>query len=176
MARITWELDQDNGRWLGKVGARIAFTVKPGLDNQSWDIVFNWTGVTFDGFPNLTSTRDAAERKLVLFAEQTGITLPDDAVAEEERPSLAQSLVQGFRGEMSYFKDGDSPERRAEYLGTQALIQVEELIRKHRDAVDDEIKDPEYHGAIGVLRDLVEEVWEAQEELGLEVERNWPED
>lgn len=175
MARIAWALDQANGRWLGKVGARIAFTVKPGSDNQSWDIVFNWTGVTFDGFPNVTSTRDACERKLVLFAEQTGITLPED-IAEVENPSLAQSLVKGFLGEMSYFKDGDSPERRAEYLGTQALIHVEELIRKHRIAVDDEIKDPEYHGAIGVLRDLVEQVWEAQEELGLEVERNWPED
>lgn len=175
MARITWELDQANGRWLGKVGARIAFTVKPGSDNQSWDIVFNWTGVTFDGFPNVTSTRDACERKLVLFAEQTGITLPDDVVAEED-PSLAQRLTRSLGAEMQWFKPEDGSERRAEYLSTQALIQIEKLIRKHRDAVDDEIKDPEYHGAIGVLRDLVEQVWEAQEELGLEVERNWPED
>lgn len=175
MARITWELDQTNGRWLGKVGARVAFTVKPGADNQSWDIVFNWVDVTYDGFPNLTSTREAAERKLIIFAEQTGITLPEEVEVEEE-PTLAQRLTRTLGAEMQWFKAEDSPERRTEYLATQALIQIEKLVRKHRDAVDDEIKDPEYHGAVGVLRDLIEEVWEAQEELGLEVDREWPED
>lgn len=173
MTRIAWGYENASGGWNGKVGERVTFWLRP--DGDTWKLVFTWTNGVFDGFPNISAARDAAERKLILFAEQTGITLPDDVV-EGKVPSLAQSLVKGFLGEMSYFKDGDSPERRAECLGTQALIRVEELIRKHRDAVDDEIKDPEYHGAIGVLRDLVEEVWEAQEDLGLEVERNWPED
>lgn len=173
MTRIAWQYENASGGWNGKVGERVTFWLRP--DGDTWKLVFTWTNGVFDGFPNISAARDVAERKLVLFAEQTGITLPD-VVVEEEGPSLAQSLVKGFLGEMHWFKDGDSPERRAEYLGTQALVQVEELIRKHRVAVDDEVKDPEYHGAIGVLRDLVEEVWEAQEELGLEVERNWPED
>lgn len=173
MARIAWEYDQNRGHWLGKVGARIAFTVRPESGNKSWDIVFNWTGVTYDSFPNVASTRDAAERKLIIFAEQTGLTLPEDV---EEAPSLAQRLTRTLGAEMQWFKPQDSPERRTEYLATQALIQIEQLIRKHRDAVDDEIKDPEYHGATGVLRDLIEEVWQAQVDLGLEVNGEWPED
>jgi hypothetical protein len=175
MARVAWEFEQGTGRWLGKLGNRQAFVVKPSPDNQAWDILFNWTGVTFEGFPNIASTREPCERKLVLFAEQTGMTLPEDVEAEGE-PTLAQDLVEGFKGEMQWFKDADTPERRAEYFATQALQRIERWIRGHRLGVDDEIKDPEYHGAIGVLRDLVEEVWEAQEELGLEVERDWPED
>lgn len=175
MGLIAWEFEQSTGRWLGKLSARQAFVVKPSPDNQAWDILFNWTGVTFEGFPNIASTRDVCERKLVLFAEQTGMTLPEDVEAEDES-TLAQGLVEGFKGEMRWFKDADTPERRAEYLGVKALQEIELWIRGHRLAVDDEIKDPEYHGAIGVLRDLAEEVWEAQEELGLEVERDWPED
>lgn len=174
MARITWEYERASGGWNGKVGERVTFWLRP--DGECWKLVFTWTNGVFDDFPNITVAFEAAERKLVLFAEQTGITLPDDDVAEEERLSLAQSLVKGLLGEMQCFRDEDSPERRAEYLGTQALIHVEELIRKHRAAVDSEIKDPEYFGAVRALGDLVEEVWEAQEELGLEVDRNWPED
>jgi hypothetical protein len=69
MGRIAWEFEQSTGRWLGKLSARQAFVVKPSPDNQAWDILFNWTGVTFEGFPNIASTREACERKLVLFAE-----------------------------------------------------------------------------------------------------------
>lgn len=174
MAHITWELQQgiDRVGWIGKVGERTAFVAEPdGV--EAWELRFTWTGSVFGPLPTVAKTREIAEQKLALFAESTGMALPPEV---EEEPTLAQDLVKGFKGEMQWFKAEDSEERRAEYLGTQALMKIEKWLRKHRAAVDDEIKDPEYHGAIGVLRDLVEEVWEAQEELGLEVDRDWPED
>lgn len=169
MSRIKWEFEPISGHWLGKVGARIAFTVKPGADNQSWDIVFEWIGVTYDGFPNLASTRDPAERKLIIFAEQTGLTLPDDVEDEE---NLAEELVRRLQSEMHWFKDSDPNQKKAEYVATQALSVFEDLVKAQIKIVERNVGvDPEYSGAFSELESLLSLIWDAQEDLGVEVER-----
>lgn len=166
MGRITWQLQQDTSHWLGNVGARVAFVVKPSPDNKAWDILFNWTGVTFEGFPNIASTRDACERKLVLFAEQTGLTLPDGV---EEENTLAQELIERLRGEMRWFKAEDTPEKRAEYLAVQAISTFLELVVKPRKYVVDGLSnDIGYTAAITELNDMHEQLQNALVDLGVE--------
>jgi hypothetical protein len=169
MARIKWEFQQDSGHWLGKLGARIAFVVKPGADNQSWDILFNWTDVTYDGFPNIASTRDPCERKLVLFAEQTGITLPEDI---EEDETLAEELMHRIQGEVRWFKDGDTAKERAHCVAVQVLDFFADWVKEHRKLVDSVGDDIEYRAAQSKLAEMEELLLSAQEDLGVEVERD----
>jgi hypothetical protein len=173
MARITWEFQQVTGQWFGKVGARVAFVAKPSPSNKDWILIFNWINVTYEGFPTVGSTRDPAERKLVIFAEQTGLILPENV---EEDGTLAEELMHRIQGEMRWFKDSDTDTEKAGYVATQVLSFIEDLIQKHRKGLSAEAEAAEYHGALGALGDLIEEVWQAQEELGVEVEREWPED
>jgi hypothetical protein len=170
MARITWEFQQDVGHWLGKVGARVAFVVKPSPDNQAWDLLFNWTGVTYEGFPNIASTRDPAERKLIIFAEQTGITLPENV---EEENTLAQELIERLQSEVRWFKDGETDEQRAGYVATQALYVFDELIEAQRAAVDQNntALGSKAFAELDALSKLLSLVRDAQKELGVEVER-----
>jgi DNA-binding ferritin-like protein (Dps family) len=168
MARITWEFQQVTGQWFGKVGARVAFVAKPSPSNKDWTLIFNWINVTYEGFPTVGSTRDPAERKLVIFAEQTGLILPENV---EEDGTLAEELMHRIQGEMRWFKDGDTDRERAHCVAVQVLDFFADWVKEHRKLVDSVGDDIEYRAAQSKLAEMEELLLSAQEDLGVEVER-----
>lgn len=165
MGRIAWARTVSNGSWIGKVGSRVAFTATP--DNPDWTLRSAWTGSTAD-CGNVQEAREIAEKMLTDFAEQTGITLPEST---ESEPTLAQDLVERLKGELRWFKDADTDQRRAEYVAVQALSVFVEWLESHKKEVDHADGDAEKYAAASLIFEMHGELLDAQEELGIEVER-----
>jgi hypothetical protein len=167
MARIKWEYQQADNSWTGRLGDRIAFRAVPD-DVEAWELRFVWTGGIFGPIPTVGKTREIAELKLVLFAEQTGLTLPEDV---EEETTLAEELIGRLQSEVRWFKDGENDEQRATYVAVQALMVFEEFLKAQVKSLEGMSKDPEYYGAFNILDTMIDVVQQAQEDLGVEVER-----
>jgi hypothetical protein len=165
MGRIIWEYQSAALGWLGKVGTRSAFLATP--NSSDWSLKFIWTGAMHT-CGNVTKSRAIAEKVLAEFAEQTGLALPEE---HEEENTLAQELVERLRSEVRWFKDGETDEQRAGYVATQALMVFGEFLKAQLKSLEQMGKDPEYYRALNLLDTMIDIVQQAQEDLGVEVER-----
>jgi hypothetical protein len=165
-SHITWELAK-GGDWIGYVGKSGCFLLSPRA--AGYELLFTWTDTTSIGIETLTDARVVADHKLAAFAELTGLKLPEPE--EEPERSFAQELLHRFMGELKWFKDGESDEQRAQCLATQALDFFAEFLDEQLKGLEEMGKDPEYYGAFNLLDQLIDIVKDAQEELGVEVER-----
>lgn len=161
MARITWELQQGADRvgWIGKVGERTAFIAEPdGV--EAWELRFTWTGGTFGPLATITTARELAEMKLVLFAEQTGITLPEDS--QDDELTLRQLLHE--RVFAALYQKNRSREELAKDLTTEALDVFRDKVRDFIEQHEDRFDDIEYRGAADLLDKLLNELSTALDE------------
>jgi hypothetical protein len=144
----------------------VAFLATPYSDSE-WSLKFIWTGAQHR-CATVTESRGIAEKMLTDFAEQTGLVLPEE---REEENTLAQELIERLRGEMRWFKDGETDEQRAGYVATQALMVFDEFLKAQLKSLGQMGKDSEYYGSFNLLGTMIDIVRQAQEDLGVEVER-----
>lgn len=166
MARITWQYQTAALGWKGNIGTRVAFLATPYGDSE-WSLKFAWTGAQ-KRCGSVTISRDAAEEMLAEFADQTGLALPDEP---EEENTLAQELIERLKGEVRWFKDGETDDQRAQYVATQSLAVFVEFLQAQSKDLEEMGRDPEYVGASNLLDTMIDIVQQAQEDLGVEVER-----